>query len=392
MMIPRRAALAFAIAATLATLLAFMQAAASPIPATAPSFIATIQLPEDGHAVSVNPLTGQGYVGMTDDLGVFDLDSYQYLNAIQLYSGSGYTIALVAVNASTNRLYTGSQVVNLTTNEVASLPCGGSDIAINEQTDTIYFGYPTHYHYNPDYVCVVDGATNSKVTTIEIGYSSYIERVLVAVNPVTNLIYVSYSGDNSLHVIDGASNTEATKVPIPHIGDVAVNPATNRIYVVSGNNTIVLDGSTLAELGQINGFNCCLLVNPLTNRIYTLSTDLKVADGDTNQVVGTLNLPGGVIGPALDPLRGRIYLAGRYAGWTDKLMVIQDVPAPPTATGSSPTATASPTATRTPTSTWTRTPTATKTSTATSTGTRTPTATITPGTLSNHIYLPYVVR
>jgi DNA-binding beta-propeller fold protein YncE len=155
---------------------------------------------------------------------------------------------------------------------------------------------------------------------------------MVAVSPATNLVYASYTGDNHLHVINGETNTETTKVPIPNIGQVAVNPATNRVYVVSGGKTVVLDGSTLAELGQINNFSSYLLVNPLTNRIYSLNVDLKVADGATNQVVGTLNLPCGAVRPALDPLRGRIYLACAYAGWRDKLMVIQDVPAPPDAT------------------------------------------------------------
>lgn len=328
---------AFAIAATLATLLAPMQATAPPIPATAPSFIATVQLPEEGHAVSVNTLTGLGYVGMTDDLGVFGLDSYQVLNTIPLYAEGGYAIMPVAVNACANQLYTGSKVVNLATNAVASLPAGGDDIAINEQTNTIYFGRHSIYQNRPDVVNVVDGATNRKVATIEMGYSYYFQRVWVAVNPATNLVYASYSGDNHLHVIDGASNTETTKVPIPYIGRVALNPATNRIYVVSGTKTVVLDGNTLAELGQIANFSSYLLVNPLTNRIYSLNIDLKVADGATNQVVTTLNLPGGASGPALDPLRGRIYLAGAYAGWRDKLMVIQDVPAPPNATLTCPT-------------------------------------------------------
>ena len=50
----------------------------------------------------------------------------------------------------------------------------------------------------------------------------------------------------------------------------------------------------------------------------------------------TRDLPGGAAGPSLDPLRGRIYLMGAYSdwqgqNWRDKLMVIQDVPAPPEA-------------------------------------------------------------
>jgi hypothetical protein len=57
-----------------------------------------------------------------------------------------------------------------------------------------------------------------------------------------------------------------------------------------------------------------------------------------------------------------------------------------------PTPTSTATITPTSTSTWTMTPTATQTSTPTSTVTRTPTATVTLGPLSNHVYLPLVVR
>ena len=71
----------------------------------------------------------------------------------------------------------------------------------------------------------------------------------VAVNPVTNKIYVTNYNNNNVTVIDGATNNTtdvaAGTNPIP----VAVNPNTNKVYVanVAGNNTstvTVIDGAT----------------------------------------------------------------------------------------------------------------------------------------------------
>src|SRR5207244_4138226 len=67
----------------------------------------------------------------------------------------------------------------------------------------------------------------------------------VAVNPVTNKIYVAnFSGD--VTVIDGASNNTSTVTAGTGPFAVAVNPVTNKIYVanVSSNDVTVIDGAT----------------------------------------------------------------------------------------------------------------------------------------------------
>src|ERR1019366_940460 len=68
----------------------------------------------------------------------------------------------------------------------------------------------------------------------------------LAVNTVTNKIYVPNSADNTVTVIDGA--TLATTV-VAAGGDpieVAVNSLTNQIYVANytGNTVTVIDGAT----------------------------------------------------------------------------------------------------------------------------------------------------
>src|SRR5919112_1991383 len=78
----------------------------------------------------------------------------------------------------------------------------------------------------------------------------------IAVDPNTNRIYVSNSNNNTVSVIDGATN-RVIGDPIP-VGEgpfgIAVDPNTNRIYVsnyFSDNNTVsVIDGATNRVIGD----------------------------------------------------------------------------------------------------------------------------------------------
>jgi DNA-binding beta-propeller fold protein YncE len=77
----------------------------------------------------------------------------------------------------------------------------------------------------------------------------------IAVNPVTNKIYVANIGDvpsvSTVTVIDGSSDVTA-KVPAVAFPDgMAVNPVTNKVYVASwgggGSDVIVIDGTSNAD-------------------------------------------------------------------------------------------------------------------------------------------------
>jgi YVTN family beta-propeller protein len=120
----------------------------------------------------------------------------------------------------------------------------------------------------------------------------------VAVNPVTNKIYVANTCGNdptcstyygTVTVIDGKTlNTSTIAVGIAP-NAVAVNPATNKIYVanICGNdptcNTLnetvtVIDGTTLSTVTLTVGFDAgffylpgALAVNPVTNKIYVVA-------------------------------------------------------------------------------------------------------------------------
>src|SRR5512136_1887192 len=70
----------------------------------------------------------------------------------------------------------------------------------------------------------------------------------VAVNPVTNRIYVASQGNATVTVIDGATNETTRVAAASEPFAVAVNPVTNKIYVPNrGSNSVtVIDGATNA--------------------------------------------------------------------------------------------------------------------------------------------------
>ena len=87
------------------------------------------------------------------------------------------------------------------------------------------------------------GATTFAVTaTIGVGSDPF----GVAVNPTTNVVYVTNGSGNSVSVINGATNTVTATIDVGDPGAVAVNPTTNVVYVAnfSDNSISVIYGAT----------------------------------------------------------------------------------------------------------------------------------------------------
>ncbi|MGD0183265.1 MAG: YncE family protein, partial [Terriglobales bacterium] len=101
----------------------------------------------------------------------------------------------------------------------------------------------------------------------------------VAVNPVTNKIYVANynygntNGNSNVTVIDGATNSATTVAVGPNPDAVTVNPNTNMIYVANGNSSsgtvTVIDGATNnTTTVAAGGDPIAFAVNAVTNQIY----------------------------------------------------------------------------------------------------------------------------
>ena len=114
----------------------------------------------------------------------------------------------------------------------------------------------------------------------------------IAVNEVTNQIYVTNIWDDTVTVIDGATASAVATIPVvAYPYDVVVNPLTNRIYVGSGDvsSVTVIDGATYATVDLAGPWQPGLLaVNTVTNTVYASGLQsgggLMVIDGATNAV------------------------------------------------------------------------------------------------------------
>ena len=85
-------------------------------------------------------------------------------------------------------------------------------------------------NFGSNSVSVINPATNAVIRTISM--APYREPCWIAVNPITNRVYVTLHGDGRLAVIDSASDTLVTTVGVgAGAWGVAVHPNFNRIYV-----------------------------------------------------------------------------------------------------------------------------------------------------------------
>jgi len=150
------------------------------------------------------------------------------------------------------------------------------------------------------------------------------------VNSQANRIYATYSGSNSLLVIDGDTNAVVTTIPLGgQRDDVAVNPATDRIYAICDNNVAVIDGATNAIMDTVSGLGAMddLAVNPWTNRIYINGiSEIHVMTGATNNLVATVSDLPSIWDLAVNPHTGRVYVTHSM---DNIVSVIQDVAGPP---------------------------------------------------------------
>jgi YVTN family beta-propeller protein len=186
---------------------------------------------------------------------------------------------------------------------------GPKSVALNPVTNRIYVA-----NYNSNNVTVIDGATNTTLITVATGAGPS----QVAVNSVTNKIYVANYLSNNVTVINGANNSAATVAAGSSPGGVAVNSATNKIYVTNynGGSVTVIDGATNSTVTVPAGNGPGgVAVNPATNKICVtnyFSNNVTVIDGVTNSTVTVAagDAPGGV---AVNSVTNKIYVTNFYS-------------------------------------------------------------------------------
>lgn len=291
-------------------------------------------------SIGVNEALNRAYIGNETGFHVVDGETNQIIDYIPL----DFEVKMIVVNPLNDDLFvsgSGTSVTHVldgTTYEaVGTLPVrlwGPYAIAINPVTNLVYMADRSVTVGVPDYVRVYNGSDLSHVTSIEIPGSRqhpYIESVGVAVNPETNLLYATWTGDESLHLINCTTHEIVKKVtPSSHSTRVLVNPTTALVYV----GYVVLNGTSLEEVMELVVEwvkSTPDAVNPRDNLVmwthsyptFPWSPFLYVVDGSSHETLASLQLEWDTNDVAVNAVTGKMYLLHR---WDQRISVVQERP------------------------------------------------------------------
>jgi len=203
---------------------------------------------------------------------------------------------------------------------VANIPLSANPlgVAVNPLSDRIYVA-AQDFSTGTFELAVVDGSTNSQLTTVPLSTARQ-----VAVNLVTRRVYVAgcdfAQSICNVSVVDGNNNKLLTTIPINHnpgigLQGLAVNPVTNRIYVSDADNLLVdvIDGGTNQIMGSISLGGqqpLGLAVDFVRNRLVAVINGplIAVIDGRDNSILQRVFVGGENFNVAVNPVLGRAYV------------------------------------------------------------------------------------
>jgi DNA-binding beta-propeller fold protein YncE len=298
--------------------LAFAQSVIATIPAT------------DGTSgnpmtIAVNPLTGRVYIAGSN-VEVVDQQSNQIIDTISVGSGR---LQGIAVDPVLRRAYVidnldGLFAINLTTNTIAGNVSGANNyngIAVNPRTHRVYVQGPDTN--GTAALFVFDGPSLRQIANIDDNSPTYQPygdpQVAVVINPVTNRIYVPVNlFPGALWVVDGNTNTNVTT--IEGLADLAygadVDPIRNLIWV----------GGWFNQLSEVNGATNTLIttfpntatqpdgisVDPIHEKVYLMSQAenlVQIFNEKTDTFEATTVPVGGApANAAIDYIHGLLYV------------------------------------------------------------------------------------
>lgn len=145
----------------------------------------------------------------------------------------------------------------------------------------------------------------------------------IAVNPMTNKIYVTNPKDSNLIVIDGKTKSQKIIPILPNAKAIGINHITNQVMVAcsTGYNTagflFIIDGATEELTKMTVGKNPRdIIVNPITNQIFVVNNENNYNGPSTiTQLDGTtyertdIPLAAEPLTGSLNPLTNKLYLA-----------------------------------------------------------------------------------
>jgi YVTN family beta-propeller protein len=215
-------------------------------------------------------------------------------------------IGLIAV--AEGHAPTPSSAAHASPGVIATIPVdtGPWNVAVNEVTNRVYV-----VHKNRLKVTVIDGTNNAVISIVDI--ACCIRMFGIAVDQATNKVYVASEDDPTITVIDGNTNSVTGSITGTSSGTrhLAVNPAISRLYVTHNGGLLVVDtdsGQPVTDIVLAGADG--VAVNPATGRVYVSDASggvTSVISAVTNQVVDTI--PAGGSSVAVDSASNRVYLS-----------------------------------------------------------------------------------
>ncbi|MFN2624006.1 MAG: YncE family protein, partial [Chthoniobacterales bacterium] len=306
-----------------------------------------------------NSATGRVYVfasagNANTGIYAFDGSSGALLSSNSL--NDNLTVRGMTVDPVSNTLYLGEPTTNgelggifaynaVDLSAQGSFDHGAAWLAFDSGIFLLHYDYGATFADTRNAVGILNVANGNFSKTV-VGYRPY----KIATNAQTNRAYVIDEQAAELVVLNGADHMVLARVPVnpanagsyyakqitPRV--VAVSEALNRIYlvrselfssdgttrsfldVIDGNNNQTLQSVPLTTaLGFVtNGF---LAVDDNRHRVYITDRDpssnsplVRVLNADTNAITTSFATFDGVLGLAVNPVTGKIYVSGRPNG------------------------------------------------------------------------------
>jgi YVTN family beta-propeller protein len=292
-------------------------------------------------AIDVNMVTNKVYVANAGSNTVTVIDGAT--NATSTISLLGQP-TVITVNPVTNKVYLSEDtfdgsyifgcvtVIDGATNTATNIQLGANPgpMALDPVANKIYFLNDNSTSETP--VTRVDGVTYASTLMGPSITTKTWDAVAIAVNTVTNKIYVPFINGGDIAVIDGAKNTYSIVGSGFEYGAIALNTVTNKAYVVDddGNGVVaVIDGATEAVANVPTGNNPTgIALDPVTNVIYVANFNpagsVTVIDGASNET-STIATGTNTFAVAVNPVTNKVYVLSNDAAGT--VSVLDGLPA-----------------------------------------------------------------
>jgi len=265
-------------------------------------------------SIAVNGRTGRAYVTNADDGTVSVIDGET--DAVVATLKVGPHPYSIVVNSGTgeadvSRTYSDEMMVihespDGTTSSVTGVKVGSPDLlAVNETSGQVYL-----VGYESETVGVMDGRSHAFAKR-----TAGMHLWGVAVNQTTGVVYAGRTQDHEVLALrpDGTRGSIAAgNIPCA----VAVNAKTNRVYAVNyaEDSVTVIDGATEKAIATVpvgrrpEG----IAVDTITNRVYvanTLGDSVTVIDGASNKALGTMDAGKSPYAVVVNPTSGKVHVA-----------------------------------------------------------------------------------